>query len=90
MFGWLWLMLICCERKVLLDGWWLVLIWCERKALLLVANRTGGLRKRGVKIDVRRLIFPTYYGAGGGTNSVESKWNDIFLDFVFVILTFTS
>jgi len=40
MFGWLWLMLICCERKVLLAGWWLVLIWCERKALLLVANRT--------------------------------------------------
>jgi len=37
--GW-WLVLICCERKVLLAGWWLVLIWCERKAMLLVANRT--------------------------------------------------
>ena len=37
-----WLVLICCERKVLLAGWWLVLIWCERKALLLlVASRTG-------------------------------------------------
>ena len=31
-----WLVLICCERKVLLAGWWLVLIWCER----MVASRT--------------------------------------------------
>jgi len=38
LFGWL--VLICCERKVLLAGWWLVLIWCEKKTLLLVANRT--------------------------------------------------
>jgi len=28
------LVLICCERKVLLTGWWLVLIWCERKTML--------------------------------------------------------
>ena len=47
LFGWLWLVLICYKRKILLTswwlvltGWWLVLIWCERKALLLVANRT--------------------------------------------------
>ena len=46
LFGWLWLVaggwwlvLICCERKVLLTGWWLVLIWCERKVPLLVADR---------------------------------------------------
>jgi hypothetical protein len=31
--GW-WLVLICCERKILLAGWWLMLKWCERKALL--------------------------------------------------------
>jgi hypothetical protein len=31
--GW-WLVLICCERKILLSGWWLVLNWCERKTLL--------------------------------------------------------
>ena len=31
--GW-WLMLICCEKKLLLTDWWLVLIWCERKILL--------------------------------------------------------
>jgi len=37
--GW-WLVLICCERKVLLAGWWLVLIWCERKVLLLATSRT--------------------------------------------------
>jgi hypothetical protein len=30
--GW-WLVLICCERKILLASWWLVLNWCERKAL---------------------------------------------------------
>jgi len=24
LFGWLWLVLIRCERKVLLAGWWLV------------------------------------------------------------------
>ena len=36
--GW-WLVLICCERKILLGVWWLVLIWCERKALLLVVSR---------------------------------------------------
>jgi len=30
----------CCERKVRLAVWWLVLIWCERKILLLVASRT--------------------------------------------------
>jgi len=24
LFGWLWLVLICCERKVLLAAWWLV------------------------------------------------------------------
>ena len=29
------IILICCERKILLVGWWLVLIWCERKILLL-------------------------------------------------------
>jgi len=42
MFGWLWLvaggwwlMLIYCERKILLSGdRWLVLIWCEMKTLL--------------------------------------------------------
>ena len=33
------IILICCERKILLVGWWLVLIWCERKILLLVASR---------------------------------------------------
>jgi len=32
-YGW-WLVLICCERKVLLTGWWLVLVWCERKIIL--------------------------------------------------------
>ena len=34
LFAVLWLVLICCERKVLLAGWWLVLVWCERKILL--------------------------------------------------------
>ena len=29
-----WLVLICCERKLLLVGWWLVLVWYERKILL--------------------------------------------------------
>jgi len=28
------LVLIFCERKVLLTGWWLVLVRCERKSLL--------------------------------------------------------
>jgi hypothetical protein len=27
----LWLVLICCERKVLLTAWWLMLIWCDKK-----------------------------------------------------------
>jgi len=32
--GW-WVVLICCERKILqADDRWLVLIWCERKILL--------------------------------------------------------
>jgi len=35
LFGWLWLVLICCEKKVLLAGWWLVLVWYERKILLV-------------------------------------------------------
>ena len=26
LFGWLWLVLICCERKILLASWWLVLV----------------------------------------------------------------
>ena len=30
-----WLCLICNERKVLLTGWWLVLIWYKRKILLV-------------------------------------------------------
>jgi len=34
------IILIGCERKILLVGWWLVLIWCERKILLLVASIT--------------------------------------------------
>jgi len=33
LFAVLWLMLICCESKVLLAGGWL-LVWCERKTLL--------------------------------------------------------
>ena len=39
LFGWLWLVLICCERKILLAGCWPVLIWCERKTLWLIASR---------------------------------------------------
>lgn len=27
-------MLICYQRKILLASWWLILIWCERKILL--------------------------------------------------------
>ena len=36
-YAW-WLVLICCERKVLLVGWcwWLMLIWCERRWLMLI------------------------------------------------------
>jgi len=34
LLGWSWVVLIYCERKVLLAGWWLVLVWCERKILL--------------------------------------------------------
>ena len=30
----LWLVLICCERKVLLTDWWLMLIWCDKKIIL--------------------------------------------------------
>ena len=33
------MVLIYCERKILLVGWWLVLIWYERKVLLLVASK---------------------------------------------------
>jgi len=29
-----WLVLICCEKKILLAGWWLVLIWYKKKTLL--------------------------------------------------------
>ena len=43
--SWMWLMLICYEKKVSLTGWWLVLIWCERKTLLLVASRTEWLAR---------------------------------------------
>ena len=35
LFVWLWLVLICYDRKVLWTGWWLVLIWCKRKILLV-------------------------------------------------------
>jgi len=28
-----WLVLICCEKKILLAGWWLVLIWCEKNTI---------------------------------------------------------
>jgi len=34
------LVLICCEKKVLLDGWRLVLVWCVRKILLAGCSRT--------------------------------------------------
>jgi len=35
-----WLVLVCCERKLLLagGGWWLMLVWCERKILLAGAG----------------------------------------------------
>jgi len=36
----MWLVLICCERKILLAGWWLMLVWCERKILLAGCSRT--------------------------------------------------
>lgn len=37
LFGWLWMVLICCKIKVLLAGcgWWLMLIWYEKKTLLV-------------------------------------------------------
>jgi len=34
LFAVLWLVLIYCERKILLAGCWLMLVWCERKTLL--------------------------------------------------------
>jgi len=30
--GW-WLVLVCCERKLLLAGWWLVLVWWEKNTI---------------------------------------------------------
>ena len=40
--GWR-LVLINCERKILLAGWWLVLGWCERKILLTSCSEQSGL-----------------------------------------------
>jgi len=36
-----WLVLICCERKLLMVGWWLLLVWCERKKCIAHAIFSG-------------------------------------------------
>jgi len=71
--GW-WLVLICCERKVLLASWWLVLIWCERKILLLVANRTECWEALGCR-DFEALGTEIYGGddEGGGAAARVSR-----------------
>ena len=33
--GW-WLVLVCCERKLLLNDWWLVLVCCESRCWFVV------------------------------------------------------
>ena len=35
LFGWLWLVLIYCDRKIVLVDWWLLLIWCVREKILV-------------------------------------------------------
>ena len=53
--GW-WLVLICCERKILLSRWWLLLVWCVRKTLLAGCSEKSDYSITGAHIRNRQIV----------------------------------